>query len=182
MTKLCCFINSADFTLSMLENFPAQAVLRVTSHAIQKARRSAQRKKTLTACIPCKTAKVKCQDYRPCSRCKQNLQFDLCRDKVRYLTSHHSSFEIFGTDTLIELSRLCAEALNIQANSPVATPGSYRAAIALPTATNSITMSIDYSRTSSKYYAIHQIINFNRRIGCANPTNNHHDTLISRVP
>ncbi len=43
----------------------------VSSKAIQKARRNALRTRALAACVPCKTSKMKCNDYRPCKRCKE---------------------------------------------------------------------------------------------------------------
>jgi hypothetical protein len=44
----------------------------VSSKDIQKARRMALRKRAASACEACKTAKSKCNDFRPCSRCIRN--------------------------------------------------------------------------------------------------------------
>ena len=47
----------------------AAGIVGVSSKDIQRARQNAKRKRSSSACIPCKMAKVKCNDYRPCSRC-----------------------------------------------------------------------------------------------------------------
>ena len=57
----------------------------VSSEAIQKARRIALRGRSAVACVPCKEAKTKCNDYRPCARCRTIKQENLCRDEVRGL-------------------------------------------------------------------------------------------------
>lgn len=44
----------------------------LSSKDIQKARRMALRKRTATACKSCKSAKSKCNDFRPCARCIRN--------------------------------------------------------------------------------------------------------------
>jgi hypothetical protein len=44
------------------------------SELLSKARRLAQRKRAAAACLPCKSAKTKCSDYRPCSRCIKDEQ------------------------------------------------------------------------------------------------------------
>jgi hypothetical protein len=41
----------------------------VSSIDIQKARRNALRTRASAACASCKTAKMKCSDFRPCKRC-----------------------------------------------------------------------------------------------------------------
>jgi hypothetical protein len=41
----------------------------ISSKDVQKARQSAKRKRSSVACSPCKAAKTKCSDYRPCQRC-----------------------------------------------------------------------------------------------------------------
>ena len=45
------------------------------SHAnvnpLQRARRMAQRSRAAAACLPCKASKTRCNDYRPCARCKK---------------------------------------------------------------------------------------------------------------
>ena len=57
----------------------------VSSEAIQKARRIALRGRSAVACVPCKEAKTKCNDYRPCGRCKIIKQENFCRDEVSRL-------------------------------------------------------------------------------------------------
>jgi hypothetical protein len=44
----------------------------ISSKDVQKARQSAKRKRTSVACSPCKAAKTKCSDYRPCQRCTKS--------------------------------------------------------------------------------------------------------------
>ena len=45
----------------------------VSSKEIQKARRLAKRTRSAVACARCKASKVKCNDYRPCKQCLENL-------------------------------------------------------------------------------------------------------------
>ena len=45
----------------------------VSSKEIQKARRLAKRTRSAVACARCKASKVKCNDYRPCKQCFENL-------------------------------------------------------------------------------------------------------------
>ena len=45
----------------------------VSSKEIQKARRLAKRTRSAVACARCKASKVKCNDYRPCKQCVENL-------------------------------------------------------------------------------------------------------------
>jgi hypothetical protein len=53
----------------------------VSSMDIQKARRSARRKRVSIACDRCKVAKVKCSDYRPCKNCQHSGSKQLCSGK-----------------------------------------------------------------------------------------------------
>ena len=46
----------------------------VSSKEIQKARRLAKRTRSAVACARCKVSKVKCNDYRPCKQCVENLR------------------------------------------------------------------------------------------------------------
>jgi hypothetical protein len=50
----------------------------VSSTDIQKARRHAKRKRASSACDRCKTAKVRCSDYRPCKHCEESGSKDTC--------------------------------------------------------------------------------------------------------
>jgi hypothetical protein len=50
----------------------------VSAKDIQKARRMALRKRAASACESCKSAKSKCNDYRPCSRCVRNDNNETC--------------------------------------------------------------------------------------------------------
>ena len=59
----------------------------VSSEAIQKARRIALRGRSAVACIPCKEAKTKCNDYRPCSRCSKLSQESICSDEASNVLS-----------------------------------------------------------------------------------------------
>ena len=45
-----------------------------------RARRMAQRSRASTACIRCKSNKVRCSDYRPCSRCRKAGATSTCMD------------------------------------------------------------------------------------------------------
>ncbi len=51
-----------------------------------RAQRMAKRTRALAACLPCKAKKSKCNDYRPCARCKDNV--DLCIDGNPDITSN----------------------------------------------------------------------------------------------
>jgi hypothetical protein len=53
----------------------------VSSMDIQKARRSARRKRASIACDRCKVAKVKCSDYRPCKNCQDSDSKEPCSGK-----------------------------------------------------------------------------------------------------
>ena len=44
----------------------------VSSKDIQRARRIALRTRSSAACAKCRETKTKCNDYRPCARCKRN--------------------------------------------------------------------------------------------------------------
>ena len=48
----------------------------VSTRDLQRIRRMAQRTRTRPLCQECKSAKAKCSDYRPCSRCKRIMQGD----------------------------------------------------------------------------------------------------------
>ena len=50
----------------------------VSSQDLLKARRIAMRTRASVACSRCKLSKSKCNDYRPCKRCKRSGQQDLC--------------------------------------------------------------------------------------------------------
>eukprot|EP00292_Cryptomonas_paramecium_P011464 CAMPEP_0113706262 /NCGR_PEP_ID=MMETSP0038_2-20120614/27619_1 /TAXON_ID=2898 /ORGANISM="Cryptomonas paramecium" /LENGTH=307 /DNA_ID=CAMNT_0000631419 /DNA_START=114 /DNA_END=1037 /DNA_ORIENTATION=- /assembly_acc=CAM_ASM_000170 len=50
----------------------------VPSDALRKARRSASRKKALTACFRCKSKRLRCSGYRPCIRCANAGLGDEC--------------------------------------------------------------------------------------------------------
>jgi hypothetical protein len=54
----------------------------VSSDEIQKARRVALRGRSAKACIPCKNARSKCSDFRPCARCTKQSQDFRCVDEV----------------------------------------------------------------------------------------------------
>lgn len=54
----------------------------VTSKEIQKMRRRALKDNLFGACYLCRIAKVKCSRDRPCQRCVQLSQADLCVYKV----------------------------------------------------------------------------------------------------
>ena len=43
----------------------------VSSRDLQKARKMARRIRASVSCRTCRTAKSKCSDYRPCSRCRR---------------------------------------------------------------------------------------------------------------
>ena len=43
----------------------------VSSRDLQRVRRMARRSRTLNSCTSCKTARTKCNDFRPCSRCRR---------------------------------------------------------------------------------------------------------------
>jgi hypothetical protein len=45
---------------------------------LQKARRMALRNRASAACLPCKTRKTRCNDYRPCKNCKTGNE--LCNE------------------------------------------------------------------------------------------------------
>jgi hypothetical protein len=66
----------------LLNNIYLVVMSFVSSEAIQKARRIALRGRSAVACIPCKEAKTKCNDYRPCNRCSKLSQEALCTDEV----------------------------------------------------------------------------------------------------
>jgi len=49
-----------------------------TAKNLKHARRSAARLRAAEACLPCKLIKQKCDDRRPCSRCKRNGREEKC--------------------------------------------------------------------------------------------------------
>ena len=78
----------------------------VSSDDIQRARRIALRVRSAMACLPCKEAKSKCNDYRPCSRCKKLSQTARCVDQVSiiffYLGNDDASRTIYFFFDLME--------------------------------------------------------------------------------
>ena len=60
-------------------------MIEVTSKSIQRARRVALRQRSMYACLPCKQAKTKCVDSRPCSRCKRKLQGEYCFEDTKQI-------------------------------------------------------------------------------------------------
>ncbi len=62
---------------------------------LQRARRMAQRSRAAAACLPCKTSKARCSDYRPCARCKKTGGTDICTDSQSAL--QNTSLENIGT-------------------------------------------------------------------------------------
>jgi hypothetical protein len=46
--------------------------LNADSALLYRARRMAKRSRAAAACLPCKTSKSRCSDYRPCARCKKS--------------------------------------------------------------------------------------------------------------
>jgi hypothetical protein len=58
-------------------------MISVTSKSIQRARRVALRQRSTNACTPCKQAKTKCVNYRPCSRCSKRSQEIVCSDDLK---------------------------------------------------------------------------------------------------
>jgi hypothetical protein len=49
-----------------------------------RAQRLAKRTRASAACLPCKAKKVKCNDYRPCARCRTSP--DVCIDENADIT------------------------------------------------------------------------------------------------
>ena len=74
-------------TIPMLSRAQVDAI------QLARARRMASRKRSETACIPCKTKKAKCSDYRPCARC-QNSGREFCENRVALSRSKASSIQI----------------------------------------------------------------------------------------
>ena len=72
------------FSNSRIPRLPRGCVLKeemqntVCSKDIQLARRNAKRNRAATACARCKSAKVKCSDYRPCKNCAETEYSDFC--------------------------------------------------------------------------------------------------------
>jgi hypothetical protein len=50
---------------------------------LARARRIAKRRRSEKACLPCKSKKAKCSDYRPCMRCKESNGQDACTDGLQ---------------------------------------------------------------------------------------------------
>ena len=42
----------------------------LSSKDLLKIRRNVQRRRSKSACLRCKSQKIKCSDFRPCSKCK----------------------------------------------------------------------------------------------------------------
>ena len=53
--------------------------LNADSALLYRARRMAKRSRAAAACLPCKTSKSRCSDYRPCARCKKSATV-VCMD------------------------------------------------------------------------------------------------------
>ena len=90
-----------------------------------QARRMATRKRSETACMPCKAKKAKCNDYRPCARCLNSVR-DLgqCIDQTgrrkssqesRSTTSHSANQS--SVDPLSELGISVLQILSADATS-----------------------------------------------------------------
>jgi hypothetical protein len=61
---------------SKLSSVPIQVV--PTSLEIRRARRIASRTRSTVACAACKLNRTKCDQFRPCTRCKKIGKADLC--------------------------------------------------------------------------------------------------------
>ena len=68
----------------------------VSSDEIQKARRVALRGRSAKACTPCKDAKAKCSDYRPCGRCTRQNQEALCIDEACIFLIYPHKIDLLG--------------------------------------------------------------------------------------
>lgn len=62
---------------------------------LARARRLAARRRAEAACLPCKAKKAKCNDYRPCARCSNSGNRELCTDRISPVRSnqHRRSLE-----------------------------------------------------------------------------------------
>ena len=69
---------------------------------LQRARRMAQRSRAATACLPCKAGKARCNDYRPCARCKKAGGTEICSDPQS--TSQTTCLETIGSNSVSKSS------------------------------------------------------------------------------
>ena len=62
----------------------------VSYKAIQKARQMAKRTRAAVACARCKSAKLRCSDFRPCKQCSK-LRMDCCATQNRTHTTEDTA-------------------------------------------------------------------------------------------
>ena len=61
-----------------------------SSKDLQKVRRNAKRSRVVAACVPCKSARTRCSDYRPCKRCSDSGKGGNCVDQNE--TNHKKAY------------------------------------------------------------------------------------------
>ena len=71
----------------------------VSAEDLQKARRNAKRSRAFAACVPCKSARTQCADYRPCKRCADSGKSGTCVDQNE--TNHKKAYRFEATASQI---------------------------------------------------------------------------------
>ena len=83
---------------------------------LTKARRMAKRRRTEAACLPCRVNKSKCNDYRPCARCR-GRNFFACTD-----TAAGCNNDVAGWGAAASRSRIVDPAVAASASMLYAQP------------------------------------------------------------
>ena len=69
-----------------------------SSDALQEIRRNAKRSRVSAACVPCKSARTRCSDYRPCKRCSNTGKGGYCVDQNE--TNHKKAYHLAATSEM----------------------------------------------------------------------------------
>ena len=72
--------------------------MRISTDDLQKARRNAKRSRAFAACVPCKSARAQCSDYRPCKRCSNSGKGGYCVDQNE--TNHKKAYRFAATSEM----------------------------------------------------------------------------------
>ena len=72
--------------------------MRISTDDLQKARRNAKRSRAFAACVPCKSARAQCSDYRPCKRCSDSGKGGYCVDQNE--TNHKRAYRFAATSDM----------------------------------------------------------------------------------
>ena len=104
---------------------------------LARARRLAARRRAEAACLPCKAKKAKCNDYRPCARCSNSGNRELCTDRISPVRSNQHRRSLEGASAGMLQTSLASNPLDRRCRRRASLPiaSSFEADICLTAAT-----------------------------------------------